>query len=333
MPIIYVGYGVDAAGRVIADVRGKVAVMLMANRAGEDPMSAADRRLALGAAGAAGVLLIPDPRFGFDALAGSFSRPRGQLTEKLPATQIEGLITIETADALLRVGGVDPEQARGARLPGRYSGPGTVALMGHWDHLGLCRPAGAPDRICNGAVDNASGIAVLLETARHLGSGPRLDRDIVVIATTGEEMGLLGAEYFASHPTLRLADIRILLNVDTVAITPRGTPMAIIGRGTPADTEIEGVARALGRAIDSDGDADSFVRRQDGYAMQRHGVPAVMAGGSFSDMALLQHFIAGPYHGPDDELTDATELGGAADDADLHIALARHFATDGAARH
>jgi hypothetical protein len=146
-------------------------------------------------------------------------------------------------------------------------------------------------------------------------------------------MGLLGAEYFASHPTLRLADIRILLNVDTVAITPRGTPMAIIGRGTPADTEIEGVARALGRAIDSDGDADSFVRRQDGYAMQRHGVPAVMAGGSFSDMALLQHFLAGPYHGPDDELTDATELGGAADDADLHIALARHFATDGAARH
>jgi Zn-dependent M28 family amino/carboxypeptidase len=284
-------------------------------------------------------------------------------SDQLPAAEVEGLVTEATGNALLRAAGLDPAAARRdagaddyagvdlpvratlsaqavtrqydsynvvARLPGRHPGAGTVALMGHWDHLGLCRPEGTADRICNGAVDNASGIAVMLAVAARLGAGPRLEHDVIAIATTAEEMGLLGADYYADHPSVPLADIRILLNLDTVAIAPRGAPMAIIGRGTPLDAPIIAVARGLGRTIDEDGDADSFVRRQDGWAMAKHGVPAVMAGGSFSDMVRLQDFIAGPYHEPEDELTDATVLGGAADDADLHVALVRHFANEGA---
>ena len=61
-------------------------------------------------------------------------------------------------------------------------------------------------------------------------------------------------------------------------------------------------------------------------ALTAVGVPSIMAGGSFADMALLQAFLGGNYHGPDDELTDATPLGGAADDADLHVALVDYFA-------
>jgi hypothetical protein len=104
--------------------------------------------------------------------------------------------------------------------------------------------------------------------------------------------------------------------------------MAMVGRGTTRlDAQFDAVARTLGRAVDSDEEANAFIRRQDGWAFTEAGVPSLMAGGSFSDMALLQAFLGGSYHGPEDELTDDLPLGGAADDADLHIALARHFAT------
>ena len=71
---------------------------------------------------------------------------------------------------------------------------------------------------------------------------------------------------------------------------------------------------------------NAFIQRQDGWALAQKGVPALMVGGSFADLELMQKFLGSDYHGPDDELTDKTELGGAADDADLHIALGRYFA-------
>ena len=212
-------------------------------------------------------------------------------------------------------------------MTGGQPASGTVLLTGHWDHLGLCRPVGAPDRICNGAVDNASGIAVLLATGRALGAGARPDRNIEIVATTAEEDGLLGASYFTAHPPLPLNSIIAAFNVDTVAIAPRGASVAIVGRGTtPAlDAVVDATAVALGRQVDSSTAANAFIRRQDGWALVQAGVPAVMAGGSFADEALLDHFMEGAYHGPDDEMNPSLNLGGAADDADLHIALARRL--------
>src|SRR3546814_19022990 len=120
-------------------------------------------------------------------------------------------------------------------------------------------------RICNGAVDNASGIAVLIEVAKRLGQGARPDRDIYFLATTAEEKGLLGAHYFADHPVVPLSDITVALNVDTIAISPRGTPVATIGRGTPAyDAVVREVATKLGRTLDQAGEDDAFIPRQAG---------------------------------------------------------------------
>ena len=93
-------------------------------------------------------------------------------------------------------------------------------LLAHWDHLGFCRPEGAPDRICNGAVDNASGVAMMIEVAGQLAAGPRPARDILFLATTAEEEGLVGAGYFAAHPTVPLDSIVAAINMDTVAIRP-----------------------------------------------------------------------------------------------------------------
>lgn len=359
VPMVYVGHGVTADGRVTTDVRGKVAVMLLADRAGERPMRGIDRQAALIAAGAVATIVVPADTVSFDVLSRLFSTTRMQLASRASRAQAEAALTGAGAATLLRASGLDLAEARTAaadgdyagqlltttatiqasgtrrefnsynvigKLPGTRAGSGTVMMMGHWDHIGLCRPEGAEDRICNGAVDNASGMAVLIEAARRLGAGPRPDRDIMIVGTTAEEQGLLGAYHLAATPPVPLTDIIVNLNVDTVAIAPRGAPMAMVGRGTtPLEAGVDAVARQLGRAIDSDLEGNAFIQRQDGWALTQVGVASIMAGGSFTDMALLQVFLGGDYHGPNDELRDDVPLGGAADDADLHVALARHF--------
>ena len=361
VPMIYVGHGVDADGHVIADVRGKVALVLMADREGEGSLNLRDRREALIVAGARATLIIPGASIAFSGLAQGFNVTRPQLVSRLSRAEVEGVMSGTEANRLLAAGGLDADAVREAaaasdyagaplnltatlsattarrsynsynvvaRLPGRRAADGVVALMGHWDHLGICRPEGAADRICNGAVDNASGIAVLLAVARRLGTGARIDRDVMLVATTAEEQGLLGAYHFAASPPVPLDGITVLLNVDTVAIAPRHAPMAMVGRGaSPLDAEFDAVARASGRVIDTDLDANAFIRRQDGWALTQRGVPSHMAGGSFSDMPALEAYLGGDYHTPNDELTDETPLGGAADDADLHVRLTRHFAS------
>lgn len=219
------------------------------------------------------------------------------------------------------------------RLPGTNPAAGAVLVLGHWDHIGICQPEGppdpqgTPDRICNGAVDNASGIAVMLAVAKRLGRGPRLERDVYLLATTAEEKGLLGAYHFAANPPVPLDRFVVAFNIDTIAIGPRGLPVATIGEhGSSHERAIHDVARDIGRALDNDGEADDFVKRQDGWALAAKGVPAYMVGGSFSDMKLLQAFLTSDYHGINDELTEATPLGGAAEDADFHVALVRRFA-------
>ena len=360
VPLIFVGHGVGADGSVIGDVRGKIAIMVTDDRPGDNALSAEQRRAALAAAGAVGIWSVPPARFPFAAIQRQYRGGRMQLAARILSLRIEGVIDHPTLARLFSLSGRNAADVLAhiaaddfaaidlapranvqvttlrrdfnsynvvARRPGSHSDAGAVLITGHWDHLGECRPAGPADRICNGAVDNASGIATMIEVAKRLAGGARPDRDIYFMATTAEEKGLLGAHYFADHPVVPLADITVALNVDTIAISPRGTPVATIGRGKPAyDAIVREAATKLGRKLDDDGEADAFIQRQDGWALGAAGVPSIMAGGSFSDMAPLEAYLEGPYHAPDDELTDAVPLGGAADDGDLHIALARHFA-------
>lgn len=219
----------------------------------------------------------------------------------------------------------------GYNVIGRLEGSGDTAenvmFLAHYDHFGVCRPPGSEDRICNGAIDNASGTAAIIEIASNLGEGERPARDIIFMATTAEEMGLLGADYFAEHPTIPLETIVAALNLDTIAISGTGAPVGIVGRGeTPLDPVIDAAARQLGRPIDASDDMNAFIQRQDGWAFVRRGVPAIMAGGSFTDLEALNAFFNGDYHGPGDELSSEVPLGGALEDIWLHIALGRILA-------
>jgi Zn-dependent M28 family amino/carboxypeptidase len=218
-----------------------------------------------------------------------------------------------------------------ANLIGRLTGAGAareaVVITAHWDHLGLCRPAGSADRICNGAVDNASGVALLIEVARLLASGPRPSRSILFVATTGEEEGLLGARAFVAAPAVPLDRIVAAINLDTVAIAPANAPVGIVGRGlTRLDPIVDAEARRLRRPVTFSRWANRFVKRQDGWAFLKAGVPAVMIGGSFGNRAALQAFLNGRYHRPDDDLAHLPSLEGLVQDSVLIAAVAREFA-------
>jgi Zn-dependent M28 family amino/carboxypeptidase len=213
---------------------------------------------------------------------------------------------------------------------GRLRGTGhtgeSLLYLAHWDHLGLCAPE-EKDRICNGAVDNASGVAALIEIAGALARGPRPKRDVLFLATTAEELGLLGAGYFAARPVVPLRSIVAAVNMDTIAIAAKGESVAVMGRGRPAlDAVIDRTIAEAGRRLDPDDEAAGLVERQDGWALARAGVPAIMVGGSFSDMKKLGGFLAGPYHSPADNPGPALVLEGAAEDAELMVALGRKLA-------
>ncbi|GAA4039412.1 M28 family peptidase [Parerythrobacter jejuensis] len=212
------------------------------------------------------------------------------------------------------------------KLPGSVPDSGAVMLLAHWDHLGMCGPEDAEDRLCNGAVDNASGIGVMLETARRIAQDGPLDRDLYVMGTTAEELGLLGAEAFAKDPPFPLPTIVAAFNMDTVAIAPRGAPATVIGwERTPLDAGIKQVTEAIGVELDVLEEHQQFVRRQDGWALLSRDVPVVLVTSSFGDEEAFSAFLNGPYHKANDEWSPDMELGGATDDIFLHIALLKHF--------
>ena len=358
---LFVGYGVGADGKGNADVKGRIVLMLSAEPKFEGAVKLPglrDRQKLLAQAGAAAVLITVPDGAPWAGLRAQLANGSMRLASDDVSAPIGGVLRSDVSEPLLRAGRVTAADAARpdfapvtlpvtldlatstsvrafdshnviGKIPGSKPGSGAVLLLGHWDHFGICRSEEAEDRICNGAVDNASGMAVLLTVAERLARGAPMERDVYFMGTTAEERGLLGAYYFADHPVMPLKDIVVALNVDTVAIAPAGAPVALVGRGENGlDGIVDEIARSLGREVDSDTEANAFIRRQDGWALGAKGVKSIMAGGSFSDMALLQAFLTTVYHQPDDELTDKVPLGGAADDANLHVELTRHFADE-----
>lgn len=213
------------------------------------------------------------------------------------------------------------------KISGRRPDSGAVLFVAHWDAFGICGEAPAEDVICNGAIDNASGVAVLTEIARRLARAPQPDRDIYFLATTAEEIGLLGAHAFAENPPLPLNQIVAAFNIDSFALAPAGLPLAIVGKGmTPLDGTIARVAKQQRRKIVPGDAANDYVRRQDGWALLQHDVPTVMVSSSYSDVARVERFFDGDYHRPSDGVDRPIDLGGAAEDVLFHVALGRYFA-------
>lgn len=340
-PLLYLGDVDQAMGSRRDDLSGK-AVIVRLNDPSAD-QSAAFARICgmLAQRGVRAVIAAPRSVSWF-ALTQRIRNGLWDLDDR-PIAPFEGALSPAAAERVLAAMGAEhdaPATVRGfarteverrashnviARIPGSDPAAGAVVLLAHWDHIGLCRRTG--DRICNGAVDNASGVAALMEIGRALVHGPQPRRDILLLASTAEELGLLGSRAFAKDSPVPIGSVVAGFNLDSIAIAPRDAPLAVVGRGqTRLDPYIAQVARATGRTIGDTPGADIYFTRQDGYSLIEAGVPAVMITSSFADDRWLGPYIEQHYHQPSDDPADVVELGGAAQDADFHVALARFFA-------
>ena len=213
------------------------------------------------------------------------------------------------------------------RLAGTKPGSGAVMLLAHWDHLGAqCGSEGDEDRICNGAVDNASGVAAMLEVARIMSKSAPIERDIYIMGNTAEELGLLGARAFADNPPVPLDYFVAAFSLDTLALAPADAPITVIGWGmTPLDEGIEKVVEKLGRKLDVRDEDQQFARRHDGWALMQKGVPSVLTTSAFGDRESLNAFLGSRYHNADDEFDENFEIGGLVSDVAYYVELVRYF--------
>jgi len=218
-----------------------------------------------------------------------------------------------------------------ARLPGTAHPDETILYTGHWDHIGVGDPDAEGDRIFNGAVDNASGIAGLLEIARLYGSGPTPERSIVIIAFTAEESGLLGSEFYAANPLYPLETTVAGFNLDAMNVYGRLSGLGVTGYGqSTLDERLEGVAATQGRVIvpDTNNAAGTYFR-SDHFPLAKRGVPMAYPKGSgdFRDepmaerQALRDEYGARRYHQAADEWLPGMDFRGAAEDLEVVYAV------------
>ncbi|MFL6738474.1 MAG: M20/M25/M40 family metallo-hydrolase [Sphingomicrobium sp.] len=207
-----------------------------------------------------------------------------------------------------------------------------VVLMGHLDHLGMRTDAKpGEDAIYNGALDNAAGVATMLEAARQFAAQPaRPKRSILFIANTGEERGLLGADYYANHPTVPAQNIVGVVDLDMPLLLYRFTD--VIAFGADHSTIGEAVAeagRSMGVAVSADPmPQEAIFTRSDHYMFVRRGVPAVllMTGHANGGKAHWGAFLSKIYHSPQDDLTQKIDWDAGARYALLNYRISRAMA-------
>jgi Zn-dependent M28 family amino/carboxypeptidase len=251
------------------------------------------------------------------------AKERGFKPVPLTGLKAEGAITQE----------IEPLTSRNVIgvLPGQTTPDEYVLYTAHWDHLGKKsgEKTGAPgedfyqDQIFNGAVDNATGAAALLEIAEAMAAQP-LDRSVMFLSVTLEESGLLGSEYFAQHPTVPLNKIVAGINMDGSLPVGRTHDMVVVGYGA---SELEDMLidylETQNRVVKPDPkpEAGSFYR-SDHISLAKRGVPMLYAdggedkldGGIAAGKAIAQAYNEQRYHKPMDEYSDDWDLSGNEED-------------------
>jgi Zn-dependent M28 family amino/carboxypeptidase len=192
-------------------------------------------------------------------------------------------------------------------LKGEY-----IAISAHLDHVGKGAPVNG-DSIYNGALDNAVGIAIMLETARLLATSPqRPRRSILFLAVTAEETGLVGSDYFVQNPTVQRGSIVANVNMDMpVALAPLASVLVYGAEHSSLGAAAERAAQAEGVTLAKDEQPEeTFFVRSDQYSFVRAGIPALYVDQGFSSKdpaldqkALVAGFLKDRYHQPSDDLS------------------------------
>ncbi|QMW24255.1 M28 family metallopeptidase [Sandaracinobacteroides saxicola] len=205
-----------------------------------------------------------------------------------------------------------------------------VVLSAHLDHIDV-RAGKKPDGIYNGALDNAAGIATMLEVARAFrDSGEAPKRTLLFLAVTAEERGLLGARYFAANPTVPIGGIAAVVNLDMPLLLYPFTDVVAFGaeRSTMGPL-IAGAARAAGLVLSPDPMPEQgLFTRSDHYAFVEKGVPSVFFATGFANggAAAWADFLKTHYHQPSDDLNRPIDWGAAAKFAEVNWQVVRALA-------
>ena len=326
--------------------------------------------------GAAGVMVIHETgpaSYGWNTVKNSNTNTMFDIVRDKPAathTPFESWIQRDLAVRLFQASGLDFEAARAAArrkdfqpvplkatltasltantetitshnvvglLRGTRHPDETVIYTAHWDHLGIGKPDANGDAIYNGAVDNGTGLAEIIEQGRAFAREPRTDRSIVILAVTAEEKGLLGSEYYATHPLYPLGKTVGVLNADSLGVWGPARNYSI--RGTARlgllDALIEeGTKQGRTFTPDPHPETGGFYR-SDHFSFAKVGVPAfsygsgndLVTGGTARGEALSSDYTTKRYHQPDDEWSPTWDLTGLAQDAALLHMLGRRLAT------
>ena len=285
----------------------------------------------------------------------------------------EGWVQRATAEALFEMAGLDFEEAKrraanrgftpmplgvngslrvrnelrridsrnvAARIEGREAPDETVLYVAHWDHMGV-DPTLDGDRIFNGAADNATGTAGLVEIARAFMRAPEPPRrSVLFLAVTAEEQGLLGSRHYAENPLYPAAQTVAALNMDVLNQWGRTRDVTIVGMGqSELDDVAAEVAARLGRTLAPDPEPEKgFYYRSDHFSFARAGIPAFYAdpGVEYLDkpegygLEKRTEYTANDYHKVSDEVKPDWDLSGAIEDLTFLYHMGARLAAGGA---
>jgi Zn-dependent M28 family amino/carboxypeptidase len=254
--------------------------------------------------------------------------PRFALGKSVKATVVGETSHVTSPNIVAELKGSDP------KLAGEY-----VVVSAHLDHLGVGAPINGKT-IYSGAMDDASGVATVLETAKKFGeTKTRPKRSMLFVIFTAEEKGLLGSRYYAGHPTVPEGSIAADLNLDMfMPIFPlkklhvQGLEQSTLG----AEAERVGEAHHIVIAGDPEPDRNSFIRT-DQYSFVQAGIPALAMKFGWTagspEYKAWRAWLAQRYHSTDDDLLQPVDLAAAAQFNAFYADLARTVADDPARPH
>lgn len=320
-----------------------------------------------GRQGAAGAIIIhttPSAGYGWNVVQTSWSGEQFELPDEgEPRVQVAAWTTEAAARNLMKMAGQDLDalvksaqspdfkpvplgittsltlnnkvsQVETANVAGLLRGSDpklrdeVVVYSAHHDHLGMAEPDASGDRIYNGAMDNATGVAQLLAMAKAFKELPQAPkRSILFLFVAAEEQGLLGSEYYAKHPTFHPGKIAANLNFDGGNIWGRTEDLTYVGLGkTSLDSLVLGLAARQQRTVLADQFPDrGFFYRSDQFNFAKIGVPAMYldSGTKFRDrpenwgQEVMAKFEANDYHQRSDEIHDDWSYEGMIEDTQL----------------
>jgi Zn-dependent M28 family amino/carboxypeptidase len=326
-----------------------------------------------GAAGAIIVHTTPSAGYPFQVVQTSWSGEQVELpAEGEPRVQVKGWLTEEASRELVKLGGQDLDQliaaakskdfqpvplgvttslefknkinrSRTGNVYGVLEGSDPtlkqeyVIYTAHHDHLGVGEPDAEGDKIYNGALDNASGVAQLLAIGKAFKALPQPPkRSIMLLFVAAEEQGLLGSKYFAEHPTVAPGRMTANINLDGGNIWGRAKDIVFVGKGkSTIDDYVEAVARLQDRVVTADQFPDrGFFYRSDQFNFAKIGVPALYLDtgtqfiGKPEDWGKQQHelYEEKHYHQPSDEISDDWNFEGMVEDAQLLFYVGNNIA-------